>query len=254
MGTETTDLKPNAAKTIKESIQETHSQWKVKNTVFSPEDFVLIVDLLDCCLRISPEHRATSEKALYHPLFIKYKLKINHGSILTIPVAVPSSKVNDIFMLMRKDLIAMTVSNIKDGYMQYYPTVMAISIFDRVTPLLWPLLTLEGALYSNELQQLFCACYLLGMKLMTSLDSPAIFKQLQGVLCKIDNTSAENIIYYERVIIEKLHFMFYSGDIGSLPISTQLVSNLESKSFNLQTFNSNTFPKHKSKSKTQQRR
>jgi serine/threonine protein kinase len=239
-GSTTTNIKAQSRTSVKHGIlNHTNKKWIDQKHGLSKEIFSLAVDLIDKCLRISPKDRITAENALKHPLFTSFHLHVVRGHETVLPITPnidKKSTFNKTYSLIRKDLIRNTINDIEQGYMEYYPSIMAISIFDRIIPLMWNDITMENSLHTDKIQHIYCASYLLGTKLMTSKNSKTSFEGLKGIICGLNEKSKYTILYFERVIIEKLKFIFHSGEINMLPMSLELMKKLEKQTFNIKKF------------------
>ena len=226
MAKEDTNIKPTEHKSIKKGVLENQT-WLQKQE-FSKETFDTCLDLINRCLQVEPGKRLTAQQALQHPLFQGFKVVRGHE--IKIPKTPPTPKhhLTKMFLFERKDMLTNAVQDVQHGYMEYYPLVLSIAMFDRVTPLLWEDVT-------KDIQQVFCACYLISLKLLSPENTNDLFKRLKGLICQITPQSKLAILYYERIIVEKLNFLFYAADIQTLKMSKKFLKKLQTKIFQFPT-------------------
>jgi serine/threonine protein kinase len=183
---------------------------------FSQETFVLAVDLIDQCLRLSPDDRITAQAALRHPLFTSFQLTVTSGTAKTTPRRTCIGKktpLNRSFWRLRADIVGNVVRDVDDQYMEYDAALMGVTLFDRVAPSLWHKMAAREELDAPLVRHLFCACYLLGLKLLSTRTSEDAFACLHGVICAHDEASRVRVAQLERFIVVELGCLLYPSCI-----------------------------------------
>ena len=181
----------------------------------SQETFVLMVDLIDQCLQLRPSDRITAQAILNHPLFrllLPDGPRVVSGAVVTTPMSGPLDTADPLFpafKCLRADIVRNANQDVVDKYMEYDATLMAVTLFDRVMPAVWNKVTMDHQLDPTFVRHLFCACYLLGLKLMSSRDSTEAFACLAGVICAHTKNTKERVAQLERFIIVEMGCALY---------------------------------------------
>jgi hypothetical protein len=103
---------------------------------------------------------------------------------------------------------------------------MAISIFDRIIPFI--ISTFGHG--TQILHKTFCTGYMIGLKLFEK--NPFSFSNIHGLLCQTRSTEDQaEILELERIITEKLGFVFFSKHVMSFPNSKAKFAKLENNFF-----------------------
>ena len=230
-----TQIEPHRGRSIKEVVMTSHAQSsrrkkrgdqnQQRHLGLGPTVFKLTLELIDQCLRIDPEQRITTADALRHPLFLHFSLTPVRGKVEFMPKPPPLPK--GTFREVRRDLIRTTVRDLEGGYMQFYPALVALNLFDRSHVFFTQDIfenSVDGAVDRPLLYNLFCACYLMGLKLVVEWPCPApdLFKSLKGLVCGATEDQRLSILFLERTIAKRLEFKFYIDEIIALPMDLEI--------------------------------
>jgi serine/threonine protein kinase len=216
------DFKPKIGMSVKDKFKtDPGLQKMLKETGYMEQSNLLelLIDLMDACLQMHPDQRITAAAALEHPLFTKFHIPITKYPKPLVP-KVPclgSSKV----IRIRKEIIQTTAQDIQSGFMRYYPALMAIYIFDRVVSLL----------PQEDPYKVFCAAYVMGMKLLITLEHPQndLLDDIRGIVCGNTEENRLIIIFLERKILAKLNFQLFPNEITALPVTMSIFKTLETE-------------------------
>lgn len=235
MHDERTDRQALPGRTVKEVVLQGLGSDPTKygfNTDGEKKMFGQIVDLIDLCLRVDPEKRITALHALKHPLFRSFKLiKGDHVALPRVP-KVPRGT----FSELRRDILRNTSRDIEAGFMQFYPSLMAVYLFDRSHGFFAQDIfedSDDGSINSELVYGLFCSCYLIALKLMTDVPEPTpdLFKKLRGIVCGATEKNRLTILFMERTIVSRLRFRFFAEAVADIPLDLTLFKTLEKKAF-----------------------
>jgi len=197
---------------------------------FKDKTFHLLMDLIDSCLRIDPEKRITALHALKHPLFQKFHMGLTRGQDIKMP-AVPSTP-RGTFAEIRRDMLRTAARDIEGGYMYYYPTLMAINLFDRSHEFFTQDIyedSADGSINTALVYNLYCTCYLMAVKLMIELPRPVhdLFQHVKGIVCGNTDSNRLTMLFMERTIATRLKFRFFVNEVATLPLTMGIFTKLE---------------------------
>jgi len=196
-------------KSIQDRIENDETDFKLEGQQKE------ILKLIDSCLKLHPKDRISAHKILNLPMFSHFKRHTGRPDKCKLTIQ-PGPVISSIHKI-RQDIIANTKKDIQNGFMRYYPAVLALHIFNA-----------SCKLFEQELQndvtyayQLFCSCYVIGMKLMTDWTSGDVTQEIQGC------TSIEHLWEIEKKIVTGLKFRFCVTEIAALPVSMSVLSKFE---------------------------
>jgi serine/threonine protein kinase len=206
------------------------AEAKSRNHGFKDKTFHMILDLIDACLRINPEERISALHALRHPLFQKFRLGIVRGEELKMP-KVPNTP-RGTFTEIRRDIIRTAARDIEGGYMHYYPSLMALNLFDRSHTFFTQDIyedSDDGSINTDLVYGLYCTCYLMAVKLMIELPTPTpdLFEHVKGIVCGNTEKNRLTMLFMERTIASQLKFKFFVNEIADLPLNMGIFRKLE---------------------------
>ena len=238
----------------KKSLQTSYRQMLTRNDDdndssppayfgFSKSVFHSILDLIDKCLQLDPDDRITFQDILRHPLFQKYDFGVTKGCQVTLP-SKPSFIRGGSFRHFRTSIVENTLQDIEQGDMMYYPSLLAMYIFDRAIPLFMQDIfenSANGVIHTDFVSGLFCTCYLLAVKLLVKLpnhSTPDIINlHIKGVVCGNTERNRLTMLLLERKICHDLKFQFFANEIIALPADdSRLFAKLKTKVMDPRTF------------------
>jgi len=225
------DYEPQLGMSVKDKFRtspELRAKLKATGYLDSPTNVPIIdmlIDLMDACLQINPNQRITAEKALHHLLFRKFNLAVEKYPKQMIPKT-PCLLKGRVFQI-RKEIIQTTAKDIHLGFVRYYPALLAIYIFDRVLPFMFR----DADDNLDSIYKVFCASYLIAMKLLVELEHPQnnLVDDIKGIVCGNTEENRFIILHLERQILTKLNFKLYPNEITALPVTLGIFKTLENE-------------------------
>lgn len=192
-----------------------------------------LMDLIERCLTMNPEDRISAVEALRHPAFREClacrATKLGEEVIVDrISPSIPKGLWYDI----RTDIIGNVEKDVQGGFMPYYAALMAIYIFDQC-PKIFAHLCESWS--SEFVYSVFCACYLLGLKLTADLPTPPpdLFEMSKGIVCGASEANRVNILFLERAIVAGIKFRFDVLDIMAIPCTMSIFQDMMARPFRL---------------------
>lgn len=184
-----------------------------------------LLDLIERCLKLNPDQRISALEALRHPAF-------QNQTPIAAPLAPPARRrevkasiPRGAWADLRYDIVRHAQRDVEGGFMQYFPTLMALYIFDRCPALL----AKEQPEPTPEfIYSCFCAAYMIALKMLVDLPDPLpdLFAMTKGIVCGASESNRVNVLFLERTIVQRLHFHFATADIMAMPVTPSIFATL----------------------------
>ncbi len=163
-----------------------------------------LLDLIKQCLVLDPEKRIKMPQVLGHPAF--------RGLLCPAPTEVKHPRVPRLkskpLQKLRQEWIASCREDLRVGLMLRDPFLMAIDLFDRTVG--------EIIQIQEEMYNLFSACYLLGLKLLTNTDRP--IEESRGIVL-INDRNCRRVLELERMVCNVVQFKFFADELVGISVS-----------------------------------